>query len=138
MQTFLPYPSFIKSAKVLDRQRLGKQRVECLQILKAISDPEYGWQNHPATKMWRANPQALCHYAEAICLEWISRGYRDTCLNKISEYYLRDQVGASPSWLGNVKFHSSHRAALLFKNPEHYGKFQWSEKPKLDYVWPVS
>lgn len=48
MQTFLPFPSFIESARVLDNKRLCKQRVECLQILKALHDPSYGWQNHPA------------------------------------------------------------------------------------------
>ena len=31
MQTFLPYSNFKKSAKCLDRQRLGKQRVEALK-----------------------------------------------------------------------------------------------------------
>jgi hypothetical protein len=36
MQTFLPFPHFTMSAMVLDRQRLGKQRVEALQILKAL------------------------------------------------------------------------------------------------------
>ena len=36
MQTFLPYPDFAESAKVLDNKRLGKQRVECLQIMKAL------------------------------------------------------------------------------------------------------
>lgn len=30
MQTFLPYPDFVESASVLDRQRLGKQRVEVI------------------------------------------------------------------------------------------------------------
>lgn len=38
MQTFLPYDSFKKSARVLDQRRLGKQRVECLQILGALTD----------------------------------------------------------------------------------------------------
>lgn len=38
MQTFLPYPSAEQSAKVLDTQRLGKQRVECLQILATLCD----------------------------------------------------------------------------------------------------
>lgn len=44
MQTFLPYPNFAASARVLDNRRLGKQRVECVQILKAIQ-PGYatGW-----------------------------------------------------------------------------------------------
>ena len=37
MQTFLPYPDFAKSAACLDNRRLGKQRVECLQILKTLS-----------------------------------------------------------------------------------------------------
>jgi len=36
MQTFLPYESFRESAKVLDWRRLGKQRVEGMQIINAI------------------------------------------------------------------------------------------------------
>ena len=36
MQTFLPYPDFVKSALVLDYRRLGKQRVEARQILDII------------------------------------------------------------------------------------------------------
>lgn len=38
MQTFLPYPSAERSARVLDTKRLGKQRVECLQILATLCD----------------------------------------------------------------------------------------------------
>ena len=34
MQTFLPYSSFTESAKILDWRRLGKQRVEGMQIIK--------------------------------------------------------------------------------------------------------
>lgn len=34
MQTFLPYPDFARSAACLDRQRLGKQRLEAFQILQ--------------------------------------------------------------------------------------------------------
>ena len=53
MQTFLPYPSFEESSVVLDSPRLGKQRVETLQILRAVLLPSYGWQRHPVTQMWR-------------------------------------------------------------------------------------
>ncbi len=53
MQTFLPYPDFKRSAKVLDYRRLGKQRVEALQILKALQVENYGWRNHPIVKMWK-------------------------------------------------------------------------------------
>jgi hypothetical protein len=37
VQTFLPYADFAESARVLDRARLGKQRVEALQVLRAGS-----------------------------------------------------------------------------------------------------
>ena len=48
MQTFLPYPDFVASARCLDRRRLGKQRVEVLQLLRALLVPGSGWANHPA------------------------------------------------------------------------------------------
>ena len=66
MQTFLPYPDFKQSAACLDYRRLGKQRVEGVQILKAIlgekslnGKPYKGWLNHPATLMWKPYPDAL-------------------------------------------------------------------------------
>ena len=43
MQTFLPYESFEESASVLDWRRLGKQRVEGMQIINAISGVDYSW-----------------------------------------------------------------------------------------------
>jgi len=92
MQTFLPYPNFTKSAAVLDRQRLGKQRVETLQILRALSDSSYGWQNHPAVKMWRGCERALAAYGLLICAEWIDRGYKDTCMKKIMTFVDEDKV----------------------------------------------
>jgi len=53
MQTFIPLPSFVESAKVLDRTRLGNQRNEAKIILKCLLYPsEKGWRNHPAVKMW--------------------------------------------------------------------------------------
>ena len=48
MQTFLPVPDFAESARLLDPARLGKQRVETLQVLRAIELPDYGWASHPA------------------------------------------------------------------------------------------
>ena len=38
MQTFLPYKDIQKSVKCLDYRRLGKQRVEAMQILKQIQE----------------------------------------------------------------------------------------------------
>ena len=51
MQTFLPYPDFAASAAALDQARLGKQRVETLQALRALVIPDYGWRQHPAIRM---------------------------------------------------------------------------------------
>ncbi len=48
MQTFLPYPDFEKSAKVLDRLRLNKQRSETLDILRTLFGDKQGWKNHPS------------------------------------------------------------------------------------------
>ena len=60
MQTFLPYESFEKSAQTLDWRRLGKQRVEGMQIINAITGkkrkdgkPYKGWINHPCSVMWK-------------------------------------------------------------------------------------
>lgn len=137
MQTFLPYPDFAESARCLDRQRLGKQRVETIQLLKALLVPGSGWANHPAAKMWRGYEQALCEYGFAICGVWQSRGYKDTCADKILAY-VDDKVPRLPPWLGDPKFHASHRAALLFKLPDHYSKFGWNEQAKIEYVWPAA
>lgn len=119
MQTFLPYPSFAESARVLDRQRLGKQRVECLQILNALTGKSKGWINHPATKKWAGRTRALADYGMVCCEEWLKRGYNDTCWSKIFSIYEMDSgLELKPSFIGNEAFHASHRAALLFKNPE--------------------
>ena len=61
-----------ESVKCLDYRRLGKQRVEAMQILKALGNPSYGWQNHPAVKMWRGYEEALKFYMNMCILEWKS------------------------------------------------------------------
>ena len=136
MQTFLPFESFSESARCLDRQRLGKQRVETLQILKALDNPLYGWQSHPSVLMWKGFSQSLVLYGLDVCKEWISRGYSDSCLVKISLFRDENLPLQTPWWLGREEFHSSHRASLLAKNSSHYGQFGWSESPKLGYWWP--
>lgn len=143
MQTFLPYSDFSESAKVLDRQRLGKQRVETLQILQALTtNNKSSWYTHPATQMWKDNISCLADYGIAICAEWIARGYNDTCLEKIGAF--KDSNDKSkPDWLGYEKFHSIHRSILLDKNYEWYKQFKWSEKrlekieDKYPYFWPT-
>jgi len=87
MQTFLPYESFAHSAHCLDNQRLGKQRVENLQIIRALTLPNYGWKKHPAVKMWKGHEVWLFDYHQEICDEWESRGFDDTCREKFKENF---------------------------------------------------
>jgi hypothetical protein len=139
MQTFLPYPDFDASARVLDRQRLGKQRVEAKQILLALERGTGGWVNHPAVRMWRGYEACLALYGAYICREWLSRGYRDSLLPFFEQRLAATSPAIeSPPWLGDSAFHAAHRSNLLRKAPAHYGQFGWSEPSDLPYVWEVA
>jgi Pyrimidine dimer DNA glycosylase len=149
VQTFLPYPDFAASAAVLDDLRLGKQRVEALQILRAVTWPTYGWKRHPAVRMWADHPDAVAAYGLAVCAEWIARGRADTCAATIGKDLAdagfpapRSQAELAaesrmPPWLGDERVHRSHRSALVRKDPEFYGRLFPDADPGLDYFWPV-
>lgn len=131
MQTFLPYPDFETTARCLDDRRLGRQRVEALQILNAIVR-QNGWRHHPAVKMWTGYEDALRAYMNAMIKEWTRRGYRNSMAieDVPSEYAL-------PWWLGMPEFHAAHRSNLLRKDPAYYGRFGWTEAEDFPYVWPT-
>ncbi len=134
MQTFLPYPDLQKSIECLDWRRLGKQRVEAMQILNILckNRRKGGWVNHPAVKMWRGHTNALKHYMNLCIREWIKRGYNNTMV----QARIRNPV-VYPDWFGDEEFHASHRSNLLRKDEEWYGQFGWSEPDDLPYKWPV-
>lgn len=135
MQTFVPYPDIALSASVLDMKRLGKQRVETFQLLRTNFGLVAGWRNHPAAKMWIGYEGALIAYGVGICDEWISRGYKDTCREKILSFGDPDAQNMPP-WWGAEEVHSSHRSALLRKNPDWYSQFSWTDDPNVEYFWP--
>lgn len=145
MQTFLPYDEFARSAFALDSKRLGKQRVEAKQILIALGvnvgehkgNAMSRWRHHPAVRMWRGHELWLAHYGWRICQEWINRGFRDTLMPQFEAAIKTSQVTPFPAWVGDPKFHASHRSNLLRKLPEHYSRLGWSEPSDLEYVWPV-
>lgn len=74
VQTFLPFPSFDASAAVLDVRRLGKQRVEAVQVRRGLVVPGYGWRRHPAVRMWAGYEEALVRYGLQICGAWTAGG----------------------------------------------------------------
>jgi len=132
MQTFLPYKSFTKTFKTLDYRRLGKQRVEAMQILNILLDrtDRPGWRNHPIVRMWDGYAPALQLYHNMCIEEWINQGYIN---NMLLESIKEDIV--YPHWLGNEKIHSSHQANLLRKDYGYYSKFGWKVNSELPYVW---
>jgi hypothetical protein len=149
MQTFLPVADFADSARLLDSPRLGKQRVETLQILRAIELPDYGWANHPAVLMWRGRTPALVAYGLAMARVWQERGFADSTTSQIGEFAPEvvgvpqpelAAAGVLPSWLGDEELHRSHRSNLIAKDPGFYrerfaGRFG-AEPDDLPYVWP--
>ncbi len=149
MQTFLPYADFESSARALDRKRLGKQRVETIQVVRALTRPGYGWAHHPAVLMWRGFEEALGRYGFACCDAWTALGFGDTCALTIATDLrtagidlVRTQselavAKALPSWLGDETLHRSHRSALVRKDRQHYGELFPDVPDDLPYVWPV-
>lgn len=138
MQIFLPYSDMVESLQTLDNKRLGKQRVETYQIISAITrrpkldgTPYKGWLNHPCTVMWRNYVPALQYYLNISITEWILRGFKNTM--KFEE--IETEKIVIPPFIGNERFHSSHRANLLKKEPEFYNKYGWTENPSDPYVW---
>jgi len=141
MQTFMPYACFALTARCLDYKRLGKQRVECKQILQALlSEGRRGWSSHPAVLQWKGYEASLCEYAIWICAEWRLRGFRDSLLDffmdKQDALLDRGMRIDTPSWLGNAEYHASYRSNLLRKDPAFYSRYGWVEPPDLEYVWP--
>lgn len=139
MQTFLPYPTFGQSLDCLDTKRLGKQRLEAMQlvnsILKLRKDPtaKVGWANHPARKMWSNHLDALRLYHNCAIEAWVRRGY----VNNMQYYDIDYAEVELPEWIGDERVHASHRSNLLRKDFEYYSKFGWSEPPDMPYFWPV-
>jgi hypothetical protein len=151
MQTFLPYAEFTATARVLDNRRLGKQRVETIQVVRALTVAGYGWRHHPAAAMWAGYEEALVRYGLDICAVWCELGNADTCATTLLADLTRgtgvsaprDQAalaaaGELPPWLGDHAFHRSHQSALLRKDPAHYRPVFGDVPDDLPYVWPAS
>lgn len=157
MITFLPYPSYNKSAEVLDDRRLGKQRVEALQITYALLGigPDFepresnSYRNHPAVRMWWGNCRSLISYGMVVCLQWrAARKFDDSCLESFvnlqdnlrwldCDYPIeRDRV-TKPIWIGDNRLHLAHQSNLVRKDPEHYRKFFPEVSDNLEYWWPA-
>lgn len=148
MQTFLPLTTFRGSARCLDNKRLGKQRLECKQILLCLgvsvglhTPGKKGWRNHPAVLMWRDYELALTTYGIVVCQEWRRRGFNDNLGAEFAAVYsqLRPQTRHNkyPPWFFSRRLHASHRSNLLRKDYSFYSQYGWLEPIDLPYYWPT-
>ena len=146
MQTFIVYNtkskklediriSFRKTARILDMKRLGKQRVEAMQILDIlVRNKQVTWKNHPAVKQWKGSEFYLFFYIEAICNEWTKRGYKDSCLKKSFNIIKKKKLGKIiPKFLFSRKFIKSHRSNLIRKDSKFYSKYFGNLRSDLPY-----
>ena len=149
MQTFLPYSNFIKTFEVLDYKRLGKQRVEAMQLLNILTGIQKtkGWINHPATLMWKGYENALSLYHDMCIVEWVSRGYKNNMElrffknSNIDKEALKNfKFTDMPWWMNNEEMHRSHRARLIEKDEDFYLRKFPNDKGfnNGNYFWPVN
>jgi hypothetical protein len=170
VNTFFPFPltadecksmrtlmaGLRRNVRRLDDKRLGKQRVEAMQIHNALRKQTLGWQHHPATRMWRGHTRVLRLYMRVACQEWARRDF----VNEKCAFWLRvtdpnyaldvdDEelehapVPPLPGWFTDDMFCERHRAALHHKNPSYYADFtdDYDAVPKDSvgrpkYIWP--
>lgn len=137
----MTHSNYVDTAKSLDNKRLGKQRVEAYQILKAIRG-DYGtngaWVNHPATNMWRNHEYELALYGLTISVEFYERGhdgynmmmkFTDLC-NELQS----NNRKSYPWWVNNQLLLLTHQSNLVRKNPDHY---EFNVPNNIPYVWPL-
>lgn len=157
MQTFLPYPDFQLSAKLLDKQRCWKQVVEAHQLLNVLlgRNDRKGWVNHPAARMWYGYEPALQSYYNTFYDFCVS--YHSVKAKKLTREEIVSPV-VLPPWLGYQPFHHSHQCNLMrkalddkdginsmggYKTPktELYqnivATLSIDLDPSEEYIWPV-
>lgn len=141
MQSFVTDSCLLTCVKNLDNKRLGKQRLEGLQMLNSIySGSTRGLFHNHCTKMWKNHPLALQAYINFCIQEWIFRGFKNTM--KIFPEYSEQM----PDWFYWKSLQRSHRANLLRKNLAFY-KDKFIKTPQdyeilrpylyCGYLWPT-
>jgi hypothetical protein len=142
MQTFMTHDNYVDTAKILDDKRLGKQRVEAYQIIKALRG-DYAdtgaWVNHPATVMWRGHEYDLALYGLAISIEFYERGFDGynmvETFSTLTAQLSSNNTEKYPWWVEHELLHKTHQSNLIRKFPEYYGG--WQLPNNIPYIWPL-
>ena len=132
MHTFLAFPDFIHSAKVLDDNTLHKQFIDCIAIIYNMKYEKISRKQHPVFQMWCGYEKALKMYTNIVMFECDKRGLE----NNITFYIVKQNEVIYPNWIKDERLHKSHRAGLINIDPEYYGKL-WPEVDRnAPYWWP--
>lgn len=143
MQTFVSDPDLSLCAAILSlsRPRLGRQRIECRQIDRALSLPpgSAGWQRHPNTLRWKGHRGWLCLYALAICAAWRELGYVDNQAPYFEQRLavLPQSEHEPPPWWGG-DIHHEHRILLCHKVGTAYIPEWLTEELSCQTSWQPS
>ncbi|GGS12171.1 MSMEG_6728 family protein [Streptomyces sp. MBT70] len=139
-QAFLPDSDFRRSALLLDRRRLGKQRVEALRALRGLTVPGYGRRRHPAVRMRCGYEEALVRYGLEICRVWREQGSQDNCATSLVTRRRRHpprcsraRPGRSP--VRGTAVHRGHQSALV-RGPGDGGGSVPRRPDDLPRLWP--
>lgn len=150
MQTYTLFTSHVKTARVLDNVRLGRQRLDVLSILEAILTDDTPYRGHPAVMSWRSHPEALVWYGFLICHEWrIERGHKDDTWGTLAKYaaeFAMTGVPKSPDkpikkfdhppWIEDKDVLRSHRSNLVRVAPRLYEAEFPGTPANMPYLWP--
>lgn len=141
LNTFVLSVDHHVTADLLDRQRLGKQRVEAKQIINILEhfdntqDNKKAWFNHPVCQMWIGYTEHLKKYFNIISGEWVARGYK----HNMGFYAVDEEKSEAPYWIAWPELRYSHMASLFRKDPrEYWGRFEFPcAYNEFGYVWPT-
>lgn len=127
------HTDFLINAKLLDDQRLGKQRVEAMQILHILQGKQKGFSKHPIVKSWQGYEDGLKYYINCCIYEWVQRGMQ----NNMKVYDIPDQI-VVPWWVFWRPLIMSHRMMMTRKDKRYVGKFKVDDGyADYGYIWPT-
>lgn len=146
MQTFTCYYDHRRTMAILDNERLNKQCLETVQILRVLRGERDGYTYHPAVRMWEGHEPALLLYGLAACYEYrVKRGKQHDSWHRLEEmspsYWdprtpLENERYEAPGWLKNKWVLRSHRSNLVRKAPHHYEELFPGTPELMPYLWP--
>lgn len=149
MQIFHPEHDTLTAISRLDRSRAGNQ---CWRESWTLA--RGGWANHPASTLTgqTAGEQAWFAWYNMMLIQHVwdkgwCRGDTYVKWQAIWEKVFQslNAIPVAPAWTRDEDFISSQRACLLYKDPDWYGQFGWTERPtgpspmtgKWPYKWPT-